>query len=133
MNSKPALRLLAGLLALSMVMPVANGVSATYLTTGIAQSSIKQAVINNYNGVLVGYTNTYTSSFSAFVYLDLVNSAGQTIYLNVGSCSFAPSQTVPCFVAISPSVPKGTYTAQVFATTVTSVPVSIPGSLKVTV
>ena len=132
-NSKPALCLLAALLALSMVVPAASGVSPTYLTTGITQSSIKQTVIGTYDGVLVGYTNTYSSSFGAFVYLDLVNAAGQTTYWNLGSCSFAAHQTVQCFVTISPSVPKGTYTALVFATTETSVPVSASGSLKVTV
>ena len=116
-----------------MVMPAANGVSNAYLTTGVTQSSLKQTVIGTYDGVLVSYTNTYSSSFSAFVYLDLINPAGQTIYLNVGSCSFAAHQTLPCFAAISPSVPKGTYTALLFATTDTSVPVSATGSLKVTV
>ena len=82
-----------------MMMPAANGASAAYLTTGITQSSIKQTVIGTYDGVLVSYTNTYSSSFGALVYLDLINPAGQTIYLNAGSCSFAPHQTVPCFVA----------------------------------
>ena len=127
------LGMLAGLLMLSMVMPVASGASTSYLTTGLVQSNIKQTAISGYDGVLVNYTNTYSSSFGAFVYLDLVNSAGQTVYWNVGGCSFSARQTASCFVVISSAVPKGVYTAQVFAATSTDVPVSASGSLKVTV
>ena len=84
------LGMLAGLLMLSMAVPVANGVSTSYLTTGLVQSNIKQPAIRGYDGVLVNYTHTYSSAFGAFGYLDLVNSAGQTVYWNVGGAASAP-------------------------------------------
>ena len=132
-GSRGALGLAIGVLALSLAMPVANGASPSYLTTALTQSAIRQATISGYNGVIVNYTNTYSSSFGAFVYLDLVNSAGQAIYWNVGYCSFSAHQEALCFVLISSAVPKGNYTAWVFATTNSSIPVSLPGSLKVTI
>ena len=132
-----------GLLRISLVLAVGLGLvltsvppvgaaSPTYLTTGIVQSGVKQTIIGNYQGVLVNYTNTQPTSVSAFVYLDLVNSAGQTVYWNLGTCTFGASQKVKCFIAISGTISRGTYTAWVFATTDTEVPVSTSTSVRVT-
>ncbi|MDE1852985.1 MAG: hypothetical protein KGI38_04455 [Thaumarchaeota archaeon] len=124
---------LAGaLILLSAFTPMVTASSPTYATSAITQSGIKQTTINGYPGVLVNYTSTFTTSFGAFVYLDLMNSAGQTVYWNVGYCSFSASQQVQCFVAIAATVAAGSYTAKVFATTTTNVPVSTTGSLSVT-
>ena len=128
-----SLALLAScLLAASTAMPMANGATGPYLTIGIAQSAIKQTTINGYNGVLVNYTSTYSSPIGAFVYLDLASSAGQTVYWNVGACNFAPGQKAQCFVVIASTVPKGIYSASVFATTNSSIPISATASLQVT-
>lgn len=105
---------------------------SSYLTTGVTQSGIKQTIIGGYTGVLVNYTNSYSSSFSGFVYLDVVNSAGQTVYWNLTSCPFNAAQKAQCFVAISPSPAAGNYTASVFATTTSSVPVSASSPMKLT-
>ena len=93
---------------------------------------MKLVTINNYQGVIVNYTSTYSGSFSGFVYLALANRAGQTVYWNVASCSFSGSQTVQCYVSISPLVPSGTYTARVFVTTAARVPVSPVSSFTAT-
>ena len=120
------------LVLLSAILPVAGLSTASYLTTGIKQSGMKQATIHGYSGILVNYTSSYSSSFTAFLYVNVVNSAGQTVYWNIASCSFNPNQMVPCFVTLSSSVPAGTYTARVFATSTSNVPVSVTSSLSVT-
>ena len=55
----------------------------------------------------------------------------QTVYWNVGYCAFAPAQPVQCFVNIPSSVPPGNYTALIFATTNSSIPISTSTSLRV--
>jgi hypothetical protein len=121
------------LLATSFFAPIASGATNSYLTTGVTQSGIEQKTINVSNGVLVNYTSTYSSSLVAFVYLDLTNSAGQTIYWDVASCTFAANQKVQCFVVIAATVPKGNYSASVFAATTSSVPLSTTSSVQVTI
>ncbi len=103
-----------------------------YLTTTVTQSGVKQATLGGYPGVFVNNTSSSSSSFSGFVYLDLVNSAGQTVYWGLTGCNFAAGQTVGCFVEIFTPIPAGTYTATVFATATSSVPVSVPSTLPVT-
>ena len=112
--------------------PLGSAASPAYLTNGVSQSGMKLMTIDTYQGVLVNYTSTYSGSFNGFVYLALTNTAGQIAYWNVASCSFAGSQTVQCFVTISPTVPPRTYTAWVFVTTAARVPVSLASSLNVT-
>jgi hypothetical protein len=114
------------------LVPSINATSSTYLTTGITQSGMKQASISGYNGVLVNYTNTYPSSFGAFVYLDLTNAAGQTVYWYLTYFPFAAGQMGQPFVQISASVPAGNYTAWVFVATTSGIPVSTLSSVKVT-
>jgi hypothetical protein len=116
----------------AMVLP-SFAASSSYLTTNISQSGIKQTTINGIGGVLVNYTSTFSTSFSSFVYLYLVNPAGQTVYVGLGTCSFAPAQKVQCFAAIAGAVPTGHYTANVFVTTTTGVPVSSTSSLSITI
>jgi len=123
--------LAALLLALSTAVP-ANAVATTYLTGGITQSAIKQSIVNGFGGVLVNYTSTFSSSIATFVYLDLTNSGGQTVYWNLGTCAFAANQSVQCFVPIASTVGKGSYTAYVFVTTNSSIPISMTSSLQVT-
>ena len=126
------LALVVGLLTVSAATPTAGAASTTFLTTGITQSGMKQVTISVYEGVLVNFTNSYSVPMSTFVYLDLASSGGQTVYWNVGTCNFAANQLVQCFVVIAPSVPKGTYTASVFVTTNSSVPISTTSTLHLT-
>lgn len=119
-----------GLVGLSAVAP-ATSQTATYMTTGLVQSGIKQSTIGGYNGVLVNYTSSYSSSFTALVYMDVINSLGQSVSWSVVTCSFSANQKVACFVVASSAIPTGMYTANVFATTSSSVPVSVTSSLPV--
>ena len=122
-----------GLILLSTLAPTAMATSPVFPTTVLVQSGMKYATIGGYSGVLVNYTSSISTSFVAFVYIDLVNSAGQTVYWNVGYCSFAANQKVQCFVPISSTGPGGDYTASAFATTTSNVPVSSSGSLSITI
>ncbi len=124
--------LAASLLTVSLAVPIVNGATSAYLTIGITQSAIKQTTVNGFSGVLVNYTSTYSASIGTFIYLDLVNSGGQTVYWNVGTCNFAANQRVQCFVPIVSAVAKGMYTASVFVTTNSSIPISATSSLQVT-
>ena len=92
---------------------------------------MKQASIRGFSGVLVNYTNGFPASFTALVYLDLVNSEGQTAGVSLGTCGFQGNQTVSCFVTLPISVPTGNYTAWIFATSLANVPVSIESSIRV--
>jgi hypothetical protein len=113
------------------IAPSGNAITAPYLTTGLNASSAKQSTIAGFNGVLLNYTNSYSSPTAVFIYLDLLNQAGQTTYWNVGYFSFNANQKVSCFIAVSPSVPAGNYSAKVFATTTSGIPVSIATTIQV--
>ena len=125
--------LAACLLTISAAVPVASGVASSYLTIGIAPSADKQATVGQVNGVLVNYTSSYSKPIGTFVYMDLANSAGQTVYWNVATCAFAANQKVQCFVPIASSVAKGIYNATVFLTTNSSIPISTTTFLQVTI
>jgi hypothetical protein len=101
--------------------------------TAVTASGIKQVTIGPTSGILVNYTSSLTNSFTAFVYLDLVSSEGQTVYVNVATCNLQQGQLVQCFVSLSSSIPAGAYTLELFATTTDNVPVSTSGTLHVTV
>ncbi len=120
-----------GLIVLSGALPALAQSTPTFATTSLSQSGIKQANIGGYLGVQVNYTSHLSSPLLAFVYLNLVNPSGQTVYVGIGSCNLTPSQSSQCFVALSPSLPAATYTAHVFAVTTDNVPVSTTGTLQV--
>ena len=122
---------LLGVLFVTAAAPIALGSTTTYLTSTLAPAGAGQATINGYNGVLANYTSSASTRMGGFVYLDLANSANQTVYWNVAYCSFAGSQNTQCFVVISSTVPKGNYTASVFAATNSSIPISTTSSFSV--
>lgn len=125
------LALALGLILVSAALPASGASSPTLPTTAIIEAGVKQAIIAGFNGVEVNYTSSLASNYTAFVYLDLVNSAEQTVYVGIGSCGFSPGQTVPCFVPFSPSLPTGAYTAQLFAVNTDNVPLSATTTLPV--
>jgi hypothetical protein len=125
------LLVVAGLLLVSLAVPATAASSTNYLTTTLVQSGVTQTTINGFPGVLVNYTNSLTVSLNTFIYLDLVNSVGQTVYWNVETCIFASIQKVQCFVPITPTLPSGTYSARVFATSSTYVALSTTTTLVV--
>ncbi len=120
----------AGLMLLAAVVPA---YASPFLTTSVTQTAISQANLSGYPGVLVTYNDTSTTSFTGFVYLVLLNSTGQTVYLSIGTCNLVYNQNRSCFVGVSSTVPSGVYTAKVFATMTENVPVSTTGSIQITV
>ncbi len=121
----------ASFLVLSAALPAIGLTTPTYPTTSLTASSMKEAEIGGYTGIAINYTSTMSSPLTAFVYLDLVNSLGQTAYVNIGTCDVSTSQNNTCFVPIFAVLPTGVYTALVFATTTTSVPVSHFSTLQI--
>ena len=132
-GSKLTVAVAIGLLALSMAAPMAGGATTGYLTSGIALTGMTQTTLNGYEGVLANYTSQFSSPINTLVYMDLVNSARQTVYWNDGACSFAANQKVQCFVFIAGTVPKGVYGAYLFVTTTSNIPISLTKGIQVTV
>jgi len=105
--------------------------ATSYLTTTVAPTGLKQTTLNGFGLVQVNYTDSSSASFTGFIYLDLFNSTGRSVFVGIGSCAFVPSQDSTCYVALPLSISPGTYTAKVFTTTTENVPVSISSSLQV--
>ncbi len=120
----------AGLMLLAAVVPA---YASPFLTTSLTQTAISQGTLGGYPGVFVTYNDTSTTSFDGFVYLALLNSTGQTVYLSIATCKFVSNHNQSCFLAVPSTVPSGAYTAKVFATMTENVPVSATGSIQVTV
>ena len=83
-----------------------------------------QSTIGGIGGIQVSYTNTYSQSISAFVWVTVKNSAGQAVGVFVGSVEINPGSTLSAFVPTF-NLPSGKYTATVFATTQSFVAISI--------
>jgi hypothetical protein len=118
-----------GLLVLAAAVPA---FASTYLTTTVTSTGLKQTTLSGYDLIRVNYTDSSSASFTGFVYLDLFNSTGRSVFVSIGSCSFVPSQGSACYVALPLTVRPGTYSAKVFATTTENVPISTASSLQVT-
>ncbi len=128
-----ALSLAACTTLVLLVVPAALAATPAYPATAVTATGIVQTKLSGYQGVLVNYSSTFSTSFSGFVYMDLTNTAGQTVVWNVAYCGFSASAKAQCFVSIPTSTATGTYTALVFVTTSTGVAVSSTSSVKVTV
>lgn len=132
-NANLALGLTACIALVILVAPAVFAAAPTYPANAITKTAIVQAKIGGYQGVLVNYTSSFSSSFDGFVYMDLTNSAGQTVAWAAGYCSFSPGAKAQCFAAVPLSLASGSYTASVFVVTSTGVTVSGTSSLKVTI
>jgi len=134
-KTPPALLLsIAVCLVLSLTsIPAVSQSAPSYLTTSMVPSGAAQRTISNYHGVIVNYTDTLASNLTALIYMDVSNSAGQVISLSLATCDLTHGQKVSCFVALSPSLPPGNYTASVFAATTSHVAISVPSTLPVKV
>jgi len=119
------------ILSVSMASPALGQTSTSYLTTGLSPSGLVQAIIGGYDGVLANYTSSFPFSFTALVYMDLVNAIGQTVSVSVSSCNFMAQQEVSCFLVLSSSIPSGNYMARTFVTSTSGVPVSVTSSLPI--
>jgi hypothetical protein len=128
------LRLALSVFAVALVSFAASSAlaaSPAYPTSDLALKGLKQTTVGGYTGVLANYTSSFAYAFTGFVYLDLTNAAGQTVYLAVGTCSFEQGALSQCFVPMATTLSSGTYTAHVFVTTSTDIAISITGALNV--
>ena len=130
-GQKLAVAVAIALLAFSTAGPIATSATSTYLTNGIILSGMKQSSIGGYEGVIANYSNHFSSQMNTVVYLDLINSAGQTVYWNRSTCYFGANQEAQCYVLISSAVPKGVYAAYMFITTPSNVPISVTKGIQV--
>jgi hypothetical protein len=123
--------LLVPLIAALLIVPVSSATApSSYLTNALAPSGAQKTTIASFTGVAITYNNTESSPLFVFVYLDLENSAGQTVYVWPVSGNISSHGTVTFFIPISGPA-SGNYSATLFATTSSGVPVS--SSVTITV
>jgi hypothetical protein len=125
----------AGILSVVVLLTVIPAsLSATpppYLTTGLVASGLKWTSIAGYQGIEINYTNSYSAPQTAIILVDITNSAGQTSVVAAGAASFSANQLVICFVPVVGLTAGATYSASVFATTTSNVPISTVSTLQV--
>lgn len=123
--------ILLALIATLVIVPVSSATApSSYLTNALAPSGAQKTTIGPFTGVTITYNNTDSSPLFVFVYLDLVNSAGQTVYVQASSGNISSHGTVQFFLPISGPA-SGTYLATLFATTNSGVPVSNGDTISV--
>ena len=115
---------------LLVTAPVSNAAAQTFSTSGFASLHATETTQQGTEGVLVNYNNTMSSAVVAFVYLDLTNSAGQTVFVQASGGSFAAGENKTIFFGLT-GVQSGTYVASVFVVTSAFVPVSTATSVQV--
>lgn len=106
--------------ASSSFLYLTNMISTSILTVSTSPS---QTIVDGYTGVQINYTNTYSQSLSAFVWVVVHNAAGQTVGIFVGSAIMNSGAALAVFVPTF-NLPAGSYAATVFATTTSSVAIS---------
>jgi hypothetical protein len=130
LRSKVLVPSLAVLLTL-VLAPMASATSpAPFLTTGLTHSMAAQGTLAGFQGVTINYTDTRSTGVFAFVYMDLTNSAGQTVLVQATTGNFTAGQSLVLFLPIS-GVGTGTYSASVFATNIDGVPISTVTTVQV--
>ena len=115
---------------LMFLAPQSHAVAASYTTKGFVATGAAETTQLGTEGVVVNYSNTMTIAVSAVVFLYLSNSAGQTISIQFFASSFSAGGNGTIFLGVAGVMP-GTYTASLFATTSSLVPVSPVTTLKV--
>jgi hypothetical protein len=115
---------------LMFLAPQSDAVAATYSTRGFVALGVAETTQLGTKSVVVNYTNTLSIAVSAFIYIYLTNSAGQTINIQLSGTHFSAGQNRTLFFGLV-GVAPGTYTASLFATTNSLVPVSPVTTIKV--
>jgi len=103
---------------------------SSFFTTGLRGSGAAQASLGGYSGVAISYNDTYSSPIAVFVYVDLTNSAGQTVFVWNTYGNISSHQVFSFFIPIF-GVPSGTYKGYIFAVTTSGVPTSAVTQLQV--
>jgi len=91
-----------------------------------------QASVGGNSGVQIGYTDTYSQSLPAFVWVVARNSVGQVAGVFVGSATASSGANVTVFVPTS-NLPIGSYNATIFATTTSFIAISQTSTISLTV
>ncbi len=119
-------------LLLVLMTPIASASAPTsFLTTGFTGSHSGEVTAQGVKGVNVTYTNNFHVSMLAFVYVDLTNSAGQTVFVQATGTLFSAGGSASAFIGFV-GISPGTYTASLFVTTSSGVPISTVTTVQVT-
>ena len=78
----------------------------------------------------MNYNNTVSSVVVAFVYLDLTNSVGQTVFVQASGGTFSGGENKTIFFGLT-GLQTGSYSAAVFVVTGADVPVSTVANVQV--
>ena len=115
---------------LLMTTPVSNAVAPTFSTSGFVSLREIEATQSGVAGVLVNYNNTVSSAVVAFVYLDVTNSIGQTVFVQASGGTFSGGENKTIFFGLT-GLQTGSYSAAVFVVTGADVPVSTVANVQV--
>jgi len=112
----------------------------SYLTTSMVPRGVGQHTLSGYQGVMVNYTNylnqtvwTNTLNQTVLIYLDLSNHLGQVVSLSLATCYPGQGENDSCFVAFSPTLAPGNYSATIFAATTSNIPLSVAQNFSIRV
>ena len=135
-----AVSVLWALVAIVILVPQA-GVAATpkaFFTTSVVSSNAAEVTLSGTAGFNVTFTNSLSVAVTGSVFIELINSAGQTVLIQSSIVTFAPAGMAGSksgtFLGLSElDFPAGTYTALAFVTTTQLVPISTVTQVQVTI
>jgi hypothetical protein len=116
--------LVVAIVSLVGPVPAAAQPPPPFLTTGLVPSGMKFDCTTAFPGFSINYTSTYTSSFTAIVIADLINTTGQTVAIGAGELNLSAHQQGEQFIPFVSDIATN-YTAVAFATSLSGVPVSV--------
>jgi hypothetical protein len=122
---------LAVVVVSSVVAPAAASPFAGGTDAWTIKGQVTVVQLNGYPTGKANYQNNLNVTVLGIVYVVLHNSAGQTVYINVGTTSPAAGTNSTAFVVIY-GVPTGTYSATFFVTLASGPAMSVPTSIPVT-
>ncbi len=96
--------------------------TALSITTTLATGSAVNATWENFASV----------TLTGFVWFDVTNGQGQTVWVSATSLTLAPSAVGSAYLGLS-TLAAGTYTVEVFVTTSQGIPISVTEATSVTV
>jgi len=100
-----------------------TSVSGVGTSTFTATGTPSESTVNGQPTLSGTWTNAYTGSLGVYMWVDVMNAAGQTVGVYLGSATAASGSSVTIAAALF-NLPSGTYTATVFLTTTSGTVVS---------
>ena len=119
------------LMVASLLPSVAVAASPTYPTTSLSPNTPVQTTFQSQPAVVISYTDGLSGSTLVLVYMSIVNSMGQTVQISVATISAQSGQTNSAYLLFK-TLPAGTYTGEIFATSVDAVPLSSTSTVSIT-